>query len=105
MPLHATQIIKRPLITEKSNTEANRVIPKGRSGGETLNRYSFLVDMRANKHQIKAAIAELFNVRVKKVRTQVRKGRTYRTRHGIANTGDWKRAVVELYPDDRIDLF
>ena len=91
---HATQIIKRPLITEKSTWE-----------GTARNRYSFLVDRRANKHQVKAAIAELYGVRVSHVRTQVRKGRTYRTRHGVANTGDWKKAVVELHADDRIDLF
>ncbi len=90
---HATYTIKRPLLTEKSTWE-----------GQARNRYSFLVDMRANKHQIKTAIAELYNVRVAQVRTLVRKGRTYRTKHGVANTGDWKKAVVELHPDDRIDL-
>jgi large subunit ribosomal protein L23 len=92
--LHATQIIKRPLITEKSTWE-----------GAARGRYSFLVDMRANKHQISQAVAEVFNVRVVKVRTLVRKGRTYRTRHGVANTGDWKKALVQVHPDDKIDLF
>ncbi len=92
--LHATQIIKRPLVTEKSTWE-----------GAARNRYSFLVDMRASKKQIEVAVAELFSVRVTKVRTQIRKGRTYRTRHGVANTGDWKKAIVQLYPDDKIDLF
>ncbi len=92
--LHATQIIKRPLITEKSTWE-----------GASRNRYSFLVDMRANKHQIKTAVAEIFGVRVAKVKTQVRKGRTYRTRHGVANTGDWKKAVVLLHGEEKIDLF
>lgn len=92
--LHAMQIIKRPLITEKSTWE-----------GAARGRYSFLVDMRANKHEIQTAVAQLYKVRVAKVRTLVRKGRTYRTRHGVANTGDWKKAIVELYPEDKIDLF
>lgn len=92
--LHAMQIVKRPLVTEKSTWE-----------GAARNRYSFLVDMRANKHQIQSAVAQLYKVRVAKVRTLVRKGRTYRTRHGIANTGDWKKAIVELHPEDRIELF
>jgi len=91
---HATQIIKRPLITEKSTWE-----------GAARNRYGFSVDIRANKHQIAVAIAQIFNVRVAKVRTLIRKGRTYRTKHGVANTGDWKKAVIELHPDDKIDLF
>ena len=92
--LHATQIIKKPLITEKCTWEA-----------AARNRYSFLVDMHATKTQIKHAVAEIYKVRVAKVSTQVRKGRTYRTRHGVTNTGDWKRATVQLHADDRIELF
>ena len=92
--LDATQIIKRPLITEKSAWE-----------GAARNRYSFLVDMRASKHQIGVAVSKIYNVRVAGVRTQIRKGRTYRTRHGVASTGDWKKAVVQLHPDHKIDLF
>ena len=92
--LHATQIIQKPLITEKCTWEAT-----------ARNRYSFKVDMRANKAQIKRAVVELYDVRVQKISTQVRKGRTYRTKHGVANTGDWKRATVQLHADDRIELF
>jgi large subunit ribosomal protein L23 len=92
--LTAQQVIKRPVITEKSAWE-----------GESRNRYSFLVDMTARKPAIRQAIEEIYKVRVEKVSTQVRKGRTYRTRHGIANTGDWKKATVQLHKDDRIDLF
>ena len=91
---HATYIVKRPLVTEKSTWE-----------GAARGRYSFLVDMKANKSQIKNAVADIYKVRVASVRTQIRKGRTYRTRHGIANTGDWKKAIVALHPEDKIDLF
>jgi len=94
MPFIATNTIKRPLITEKSTWE-----------GSARNRYSFLVDIRATKTEIKAAIAEIYNVRVEKVSTQVRKGKTYRTRYGVTNSGDWKKAVVELHAEDKIDLF
>lgn len=90
----ATDIIKRPLITEKSTWE-----------GTDRNRYSFVVDLRADKEEIKAAIAELFNVRVEAVRTQVRKGKSFRTRYGTSNTGTWKKALVTLHPEDKIDLF
>lgn len=92
--LESTHVIKRPLITEKSTWE-----------GQSRNRYAFEVDMRARKPEIRRAIEELYKVRVAKVSTQVRKGRTYRTKHGTANTGDWKRATVHVHPEDRIDLF
>ena len=90
----ASTVIKRPLITEKATWE-----------GQRHNRYSFLVDRHASKDEIRAAVAELYNVRVAKVRTQVRKGKSFRTRYGMSNTGDWTKAVVDLHPDDRIDLF
>ena len=73
--------------------------------GGARNRYSFLVDLHATKEQIRHAVGRLYNVRVSKVRTQVRKGKSFRTKYGASNTGDWKKAVVELHPDDKIDLF
>jgi len=90
----ATDIVKRPLITEKASAEAG-----------AKNRYSFVVDRNATKTQIKAAVAELYKVRVEKVSTQVRKGKNFRTRFGVSNTGDFKKAVVSIHPDDKIDLF
>ena len=92
--MDATYIVKRPLITEKSTWE-----------GETRNRYSFLVDRRANKRQIRAAVAKLYGVRVEKVSTQIRKGKYFRTRYGAAKGNDWKRATVQLHADDRIELY
>ena len=90
----ATHVIKRPLITEKSTWESG-----------SRNRYAFEVDMKANKTQIKWAIGQLYKVRVEKVSTQVRKGKAFRTKFGFSNTGDWKKAVVQLHPEDKIDLF
>ncbi len=92
--MHATDIIKRPLVTEKTAWE-----------GESRNRYSFKVASTARKPQIKKAIEELYSVRVVAVSTQVRKGRYFRTRFGAAKEADWKRATVQLHPDDRIELF
>ena len=92
--MHATQVIKRPLITEKGTWEVT-----------ARNRYGFRVDRRARKSQIKAAIEELYEVHVLKVRTQIRKGKYRRTRFGPAKTSDWKNAIVELKPDAKIELF
>ena len=92
--MHATQVVKKPLITEKCTWEA-----------EARNRYSFLVDKRATKVQIKRAITQIYSVRVEKVATQIRKGKYFRTRFGPAKTSDWKKATVQLHPDDKIDLF
>ena len=89
----ATDIIKRPLITEKGTWEA-----------ATHNRYSFQVDPSATKDQIKKAVAALYNVRVQKVATQVRKGEYKRTRYGEVKGSDWKKAVVQLHPEDKIEL-
>lgn len=88
------EILKRPLITEKGTWLAS-----------DRNSYSFLVDLHATKDQIKKAVAEAYSVRVAKVRTQVRKGKTYRTRAGIGKDGDWKKAIVELHPEDKIEIF
>lgn len=87
-------IIKRPLITEKSTWE-----------GERHNRYAFEVAMDARKQHIRFAIEKLYGVRVAKVHTQIRKGQYFRTKFGPGKTSDWKKATVELHEDDRIDLF
>lgn len=103
--LDSTYVLKRPLITEKGTWEATGVKARGSTAGQPLNRYSFLVDIRATKPQIKAAVEDLYKVRVVKVRTQVRKGVDFRTRWGANRTPDWKKATVELHVDDKIELF
>jgi large subunit ribosomal protein L23 len=70
-----------------------------------FNRYAFLVDRRARKDEIKAAIEELYNVRVTGVATQNRKGRTKRTRFGYVEEPTTKKAVVSVHEDDAIELF
>jgi large subunit ribosomal protein L23 len=90
----ATDVIIKPLITEKATFHSSE-----------HNRYSFQVDARANKHQIKQAIKELYKVRVLDVCTQIRKGRVRRNRFGYWRSRDMKRAIVRIHPEDRIELF
>ena len=94
MTLAANQIVKRPLITEKSTWE-----------GTSRNRYSFLIALSATKPQVRKAVEELYGVRVASVATQRRKGAYFRTKWGEARKPEWKKAVVELHPEDRIELF
>ncbi len=87
-------IIVRPLVTEKGAHQA-----------ETQNAYAFEVNTAANKAQIKQAVQKLYDVRVTGVRTATRKGKPRRAGMRWGATSHWKKAVVELHPDDRIDLF
>src|SRR5579872_5515447 len=94
--LEPHQVILSPLITEKGTHQSTH---------EHHNAYSFQVNLWATKPQIKAALEELFNVRVECVRTQMRRGklRRYRFRHG--RLSNWKKAIVKLHPDDKIEFF
>jgi large subunit ribosomal protein L23 len=66
--------------------------------------YTFLVDPRANKTEIKIAVERTFGVTVKSVNTMNRKGKTRRTRFGIGKRKDTKRAIVTL-SEGSIDIF
>lgn len=92
--LEPHQIILRPLVTEKGTHQFTR-----------HNAYPFQVNQWANKEQIKAAVEELFNVRVEKVRTQNRLGKKRRYRFRIGRLPNWKKAIVTLHADDRIEFF
>lgn len=87
-------IIKRPLLTEKS------------MGQMADKRYTFEVDKNANKHQIKAAVEEIFNVKVKKVNTMIVKGKPKRLGRYEGKRPDWKKAIVTLTEDSKsIEFF
>jgi len=88
------QIVLRPLVTEKGMHRSTR-----------YNSYAFEVNRNATKHDIRRAIEELFNVRVLSVHTQNRKGKPRRTRFSIGHTKDWKKALVKLHSEDRVDFF
>jgi len=91
--MHPTTVIKKPLLSEKATIDA-----------EANNRYTFEVDRRASKHQIKVAVEALYGVRVNSVATQNRKGAARRLRYGWVTGGVNKRALVKIHPEDRIDL-
>lgn len=69
------------------------------------NKYTFLVDPRANKTEIKIAIEAVFNVTVLAVNTINRKGKVRRTRFGQGKRPDTKRAIVTVADGERIDIF
>jgi len=87
-------IIIKPLVTEQGMHFAN-----------IKGAYSFEVNKRANKAQIKNAVERIYNVKVQKVRTANRKGKQRRKGRTIGTTASWKKAVVFLNPDFHIDLF
>ena len=92
--LEPHQVILRPLVTEKGVHEAT-----------VHNQYSFEVNPLASKEDIKRAVEELFNVHVTAVRTQNRPGKPRRFRYRQGYTKNWKKAVVTLDSEHRIDFF
>ncbi|WP_422115358.1 50S ribosomal protein L23 [Brachybacterium sp. UNK5269] len=67
-------------------------------------KYTFLVDVRANKTEIKIAVENIFDVKVSSVNTINRQGKSRRTRFGTGKRKDTKRAIVTL-ADGAIDIF
>jgi large subunit ribosomal protein L23 len=72
--------------------------------GEVGNQVGFKVTPDATKAEIKAAVEQLFEVKVESVRTLNVKGKTKRTRHGLGKRSDWKKAYVRLQEGQEIDL-
>lgn len=92
--LEAHQVILKPMVTEKGMYQA-----------DSLNQYTFKVNPLATKTDIKRAVEKLFEVNVQKVATQHRKGKPRRYKFTSGRTKNWKKAVVKLAPDDKIDFF
>ncbi|MGI6574327.1 MAG: 50S ribosomal protein L23 [bacterium] len=86
-------IIKKPLITEK----ATHLFEK--------DKYSFKVDSKANKTEIKRAVEEIFKVKVKKVQTMKVPGKPKRMGRHLGRTAPWKKAIVTLEKGQRIPFF
>ena len=97
MTLEATQIVLRPVISEKSMDQS------------TVNKYTFAVADEANKMQIKAAVEVLFKVTVHNVNvlTTKRKEKSRNRRRGrqVGYTTPWKKAVVTIKAGDSIEFF
>jgi large subunit ribosomal protein L23 len=94
--MHPYEILKRPVITEKSNFQS-----------DVLGQYTFEVDRRANKKQIQEAVETIFGVTVENVRVinmPAKRVRRYGRREVVRKIG-WKKAVVTLASGDRIELF
>ena len=86
-------ILLAPVVSEKSYARIDE------------NKYTFLVDPRANKTEIKIAVERVFDVHVTEVNTANRPGKRRRTKWGYGRTNDTKRAIVTLAPGQTIDLF
>lgn len=90
----ARDVIFEPIVSEKSYARIDED-----------NTYTFLVDRRANKTEIRQAVEEIFDVRVLSVNTLNRRGKRKRTGYVIGKRADAKHAIVKLAIGDTIDLF
>jgi large subunit ribosomal protein L23 len=93
--LHLYDVLVRPVVTEKSAIQSDE-----------LNQYVFEVASDANKVQIKEAVEVIFDVTVLKVNTMVmpaKRGR--RGRNWYVRSRQWKKAIVSLPSDQKIELF
>ncbi len=82
-------IIMKPIITERSMEAAED------------KKFTFKVDKRANKIEIKNAVEEIFGVKVEKVTTMNMKGKVKRTGRFVGKRADWKKAIVKLTPESK----
>jgi len=87
-------IIRKVLITEKGTVMR-----------ETLRQYFFEVARDANKIEIKRAVEAVFHVKVDSVQTMQLQGKTKRQGRYVGRRNDWKKAIVTLKPDQKIELF
>ena len=88
------QVLICPLVTEKGIHRAQR-----------YNHYAFEVAKDATKIDVRKAVEEHFNVKVEKVAIQNRKGKSRRFRFRLGATQSWKKAIVKLSGDYKIDFF
>jgi large subunit ribosomal protein L23 len=92
--MHRTEVIRRPVVTEKTDLM-----------GELHNQYVFEVHPRANKRQIREAVEATFDVDVLQVRTMMMPGKPRRWGRHESHTSAWKKAVVTLAEGQAIDLY
>ena len=86
-------ILLAPVVSEKSYSLLDE------------NKYTFIVDPRANKTEIKIAVEQVFGVKVISAHTRPRQGKTRRTRYGMGRRPNTKRAIISVAAGDRIDIF
>lgn len=88
------EILKRPILTEKSNIQK-----------EMANQVTFEVDSRANRIQIRQAVETAFKVQVESVQTMYVRGKAKRRGRIVGRQRNWKKAIVKLGPNQRIEIF
>lgn len=91
--MNYNDVIIKPVLSEKSTELAEQ------------NKYVFQVSMRANKHLVKMAVKELFNVTPEKVNIIRMRGKRKRVRYQYGITPAWKKAIVTLREGEKIELF
>ena len=91
--MNSRTVIIRPIVSEKSYELL------------AANKYTFRVDERAHKTQVRQAVEEIFGVRVLRVQTMTVKAKPKRRGYTSGNTREWKKAIVQLHPEDHIELF
>jgi large subunit ribosomal protein L23 len=91
--MNARTVIIRPIVSEKSYALLS------------ASKYTFRVHENAHKTQIRQAVEEIFGVRVLEVRTMSVKSKPKRRGVSAGRTRSWKKAVVQLHPEDHIELF
>ena len=91
--MDASQVVIRPVVSEKSFVQAE------------IGKYTFRVHDDAHKTQIRQAIEQLFDVRVRDVRTVSVKSKPKRRGVYAGRTRTWKKAIVQLAPGDTIPIF
>ncbi len=87
-------IIRRPVITEKTNIQKDEA-----------NQVTFEVDPRANRIEVKRAVEQIFNVKVADARTMNVRGKVKRRGRILGKRRNWKKAIVTLMPGERIEFF
>jgi large subunit ribosomal protein L23 len=87
-------IIRRPIITEKTNIQKDQ-----------SNQVTFEVDPSANRIEVQRAIEKIFNVKVANTRTLNVRGKVKRRGRILGKRRDWKKAIVTLMPGERIEFF
>lgn len=91
--LNIYDVLRRPIISEKGTMQLAQ------------NKYTFEVDRRANKAQIRDAVEKIFKVNVTSVNVSIMPHKTRRVGRRYGQTPEWKKAVVTLKEGQRIDVF
>lgn len=90
--MHVTEVIKKPVLTEKTYV------------GHADNVYTFEVDKRANKVQVKKAFEQIFNVKVKEVRTMNYDQKEKKMGRYVGTTASYKKAIIVLADGEKLEI-